>query len=89
VFVPFVNVLAIAAAATMPVPPDPATLATIFHQLFDLGMPAKEIAQRHGLTDRAVRRYRQCWQLLERLERREEASRLGDNVLVQMSRSRR
>jgi transposase len=51
------------AAVTMPVPPDPATLATIFHQLFDLEMPAKEIAQRHGLTDRAVRRYRQCWKL--------------------------
>jgi transposase len=63
VFVPFANVLAIAAAAVkMPVSPDPATLATIFHQLFDLGMPAKEIAQRHGITDRAVRRYRQCWQ---------------------------
>jgi transposase len=55
--------VAIAVAVTMPVPPDPATLATIFHQLFDLEMPAEEIAQRHGLTDRAVRRYRQCWQL--------------------------
>jgi hypothetical protein len=47
----------------MPVALPAATMAVIFHQLFDLDLTPKEIASHHGVSERAVRKWRLNWGL--------------------------
>jgi transposase len=51
------------ALVTMPLALPVHLMSLIFHQLFDLGREPKDVAQEHGVTPRAVRRWKQNWRL--------------------------